>query len=81
MADFIDMLPTREATLDLPPEALGALLMEFFYSLDSHQRKSVMRVAYIVGYHMVPEGPRSPDCQGFQVEIPAMGPLSGTLGA
>jgi uncharacterized protein (TIGR02391 family) len=56
MATFIDLLPKPEAALDLEPEDLGALLMEFFHSVkDYNARRNVMAAAYIVNGRLVPE--------------------------
>ncbi len=56
MAGFIDLLPTREAALDLQPEDIGGLLMEFFHAMDFHPRKNAMRLSYFLRYNLVPEG-------------------------
>ncbi len=56
MRRFIDLLPTREAALDLQPEDIGGLLMEHFHSLDFHTQRAAMRFWLLQGYRMVPEG-------------------------
>jgi len=57
MADFIHLLGRREAALELQPQDLGALLMEYFHSLGFHERRNAMRLSQFLGYKQVPEGP------------------------
>ena len=47
MASFIDLFSKPEDALDLEPEDLGALLMEFFHSKSHNDRRHVMAVAHI----------------------------------
>lgn len=54
MSSFLELLPSPQAALDLEPEDLAGILVEFFNALDRDQRSTVMRTSFIVGPRMVP---------------------------
>jgi len=54
MSSFLDLLPTPLAALDLEPEDLAGLLVEFFNRLDWSQRETVMRTSFVISPRMVP---------------------------
>lgn len=65
MSEFMALFPHPESVLELATEDLAGILMEFLHSIkDFHQRREVMRAAYIMGGHIVPE----PCPQRYQVQ-------------
>lgn len=54
MSGFLDVFPSPQAALDLEPEDLAGLLVEFFNALDWNQRPTVMRTSFVIGPRMVP---------------------------
>jgi len=54
MSRLIDFLPDPETTVQLEPEDLAGLLVEFLRSItDSEQRRRVMRTSYMCGTNIV----------------------------
>lgn len=56
MSDFLDLLPNRQEALDLEPEILAGLLMEFLHQLPFESKPRVMRTSFIASAQMVREG-------------------------
>lgn len=56
MTDFLDLLPNRKDALDLEPEVLAGLLMEFLHGLPFESKPRVMRTSFIASDRMVREG-------------------------
>lgn len=54
--DILDQLPDRLDALDLEPEVLAGVLMEYLHSLPFEARMARMRTSFIAGDQMIRDG-------------------------